>query len=139
MGWQWHQLDRMQTICSSLQCLNTQFFMDQILFLTPNQQCQNTEGNFINCVNMKTIDNVVRWRACTVICKRSSGTRLDWITRQPRTATSWPPESCSDVPATASVYRRAVRGRRRYHSRYWHCMRVGHLLCTVAPVQAPRP
>jgi len=60
MGWQWNQLDRMQTICSSLQCLNTQFFTDQILFLTPNQQCQNTEGNFISCVNMKTIHNVVR-------------------------------------------------------------------------------
>ena len=43
MGWQWHQLDHMQIMCTSLQTdshastslLN--FFRDQMLFLTPNQ------------------------------------------------------------------------------------------------------
>jgi len=47
----WHQLDHIQTICTSLQAdnhtyTNTQFFTGQMLFLTPNQQCQSTEGTF---------------------------------------------------------------------------------------------
>ena len=51
MGWQWHQLDHMQTICTSLQTDNhtntslLNFFTGQMLFLKPNQQCQSTEGN----------------------------------------------------------------------------------------------
>jgi len=36
MGWQWHLLAHMQII--------TQSFTGQMLFLTPNQQCQSTEG-----------------------------------------------------------------------------------------------
>ena len=49
-GWQWHQLDHMQTVCTSLQTDNytrhliTQFFTGWMLFLTPKQQCQSTEG-----------------------------------------------------------------------------------------------
>jgi len=52
MGWQWHQLDHMQIICTSLQTDNhgqhliTQFFTGQMLFLTPNQLCQSTEGKY---------------------------------------------------------------------------------------------
>jgi len=42
MGWQWHQLDHMQVICSSLQTDNhastssLNFFTGWMLFLTPN-------------------------------------------------------------------------------------------------------
>jgi len=45
MGWQWHQLDHMQVICTSLQTDNdasTSSFTGRMLFLTPNQQCQGT-------------------------------------------------------------------------------------------------
>jgi len=40
MGWQWHQLDHMQIICTSLQTGNA----GQMPFLPPNQQHQSTEG-----------------------------------------------------------------------------------------------
>jgi len=54
MGWQWHQLDHMQIICTLLQIDNhaimpaphhSIFFTLRMLFLTLNQQCQSTEGN----------------------------------------------------------------------------------------------
>jgi len=53
MGWQWHQLDHMQIICTSLQTDNhvsTSYhsvFTGQTPFLPPkrpNQQRQSTEG-----------------------------------------------------------------------------------------------
>jgi len=50
MGWQWHQLNHMQSICVSFQTDNDaststlNFFAGQMLFLTPNQQCQSTAG-----------------------------------------------------------------------------------------------
>jgi len=50
MGWQWHQLDCMQIICTSLQTDNhastkpSSFFTDQMPFLLPNQQRQSTES-----------------------------------------------------------------------------------------------
>jgi len=43
MGWQWHQLDHMQIICTLLQTDNhastssLNFFTGQMLFLMPNQ------------------------------------------------------------------------------------------------------
>jgi len=49
-GWQWHQLDHMQIICTTLQTNNyasipsLNFWMGRMLFLMPNQQCQSTEG-----------------------------------------------------------------------------------------------
>jgi len=49
-GRQWHQLNHMQIICTSLQTDNNasitslKFFIGWMLFLTPNQQCQSTEG-----------------------------------------------------------------------------------------------
>jgi len=52
--WQWHQLDPMQSICTSLQTDNhastssLSFFTGQMLFLTPNQQRQSTESNTEN-------------------------------------------------------------------------------------------
>jgi len=50
MGWQWHQLDHMQIIFTSLQTDNhastssVDSFTGRMLFLTPSQQCQSTEG-----------------------------------------------------------------------------------------------
>jgi len=50
MAWQWHQLDHMQIMCTSLQTYNhantpsLNFFTGQMLSLTTNQQCQSTEG-----------------------------------------------------------------------------------------------
>jgi len=47
---QWHQLDHMQTICTSLQTgkphqhLMTQIFTGWMHFLMPSEQCQSTEG-----------------------------------------------------------------------------------------------
>jgi len=43
---QWHQLDRMQTICTSRQTPtpHNSFFTGRMLFLTPNQRCQSIEG-----------------------------------------------------------------------------------------------
>jgi len=48
MGWQWHQLDHMQIIYTSLQT-NTpaphhSVFTGRMAFLPPNQQHQSTEG-----------------------------------------------------------------------------------------------
>jgi len=51
MEWPWHLLDHIQIICISLQTdkprwhLITQFFIGWMLFPTPNQHCQSTEGN----------------------------------------------------------------------------------------------
>jgi len=48
--WQWHQLGHMQ-VCTSLQTDNHAstpplgFFTGRMLFLSPNQQRQSTEGN----------------------------------------------------------------------------------------------
>jgi len=49
MGWQWHQLDHMRIIRTSLQKIimpepHHSIFKDWMLFLTPKQQCQCTEG-----------------------------------------------------------------------------------------------
>jgi len=50
MGWQLHQLDHKQIICTLLQTdnhtstLSLNFFTGRMFFLTPNQQCQSTEG-----------------------------------------------------------------------------------------------
>ena len=53
MGLQWHQLDDMQIICTSLQTDNhastssLSFFTGRMLFLTPNQQRQGIQGIII--------------------------------------------------------------------------------------------
>jgi len=49
LGWQWHQLYHMQTICTLLQTdshasTHHTIFTGRMLFLMPNQQCQSTEG-----------------------------------------------------------------------------------------------
>jgi len=55
MGWQWHQLDHMQIICTLLQADNhtstsSLIFIDQMIFLPPSQQCQSTEGLLLSIV-----------------------------------------------------------------------------------------
>jgi len=57
-GWQWRQLNHMQIICTTFQADNHAStsplsFTDQMLFLMPSQQRQNTEGNVwqYNCSN----------------------------------------------------------------------------------------
>jgi len=54
MGWQWHQLDHVQIICTSLQTDTTPVphhsaFTRQMPFLLPNQQRQSTEGWSLCC------------------------------------------------------------------------------------------
>jgi len=49
IGWQWHQVDRMQIICTLLNTDNHiithhSFFAGQMPFLVPNQQHQSIEG-----------------------------------------------------------------------------------------------
>jgi len=50
LGWQWHQLDHMQIICTSLQTnshastLPLRFFTGRMPLLPPDQQRQSTEG-----------------------------------------------------------------------------------------------
>jgi len=55
MGWQWHQLDHMQIICTSLQADNHVMpaphhsaLTGRMPFLPPNQQHQITEGKSID-------------------------------------------------------------------------------------------
>jgi len=50
---QWHQLDHMKIICTSLQTANNantsslNFFTGLMLFLMPNQQRESTEGQHL--------------------------------------------------------------------------------------------
>ena len=47
-GWQWHQLDYMQIICTLLQTVpHHSVFTGWMPFLPPNQQCQSTERKSI--------------------------------------------------------------------------------------------
>ena len=62
MGWQWHQLDHMQIMCTLLPTDNhtstsSLIFTGCILFLMLNQQCQSTElteGRFLVCILLCT-------------------------------------------------------------------------------------
>ena len=66
MWWQWHQLDHMQIICTTLQTDNhastpsLSFFTGRMLFLTPNQQCQSKP--------------VETFRRCLSICNQKTST-----------------------------------------------------------------
>jgi len=58
---QCHQLDHMQTVCTSLQTDNHTswlsvhqhhlIFTGRMLFLMPNQQCQSTYGQKLHCIH----------------------------------------------------------------------------------------
>ena len=60
LGWQWHQLDHMQTICTSLQTDN---HTNTSLFLTPNRQCQSTAGH-ISERRLVLVGDYGRQRGC---------------------------------------------------------------------------
>jgi len=72
MGWQWHQLDHMLIICTSFQTDNPastsslKFFTGRMLFLTPSQQCQSTEGKLLNIfIEYKFLSILSKWcRVC---------------------------------------------------------------------------
>jgi len=55
-GWQWHQLDHMRTICTSLHTDNhtntssVKFYRPDALPDAPSQQCQSTEGKSLSKV-----------------------------------------------------------------------------------------
>ena len=72
MGWQWHQLDHMQIICTSLQTDNharqystTQFFTCRTSFLLPNQQRQSIEGRKPE----SDVKNYPKYRRDSVRCR----------------------------------------------------------------------
>jgi len=56
MGWQWHQLDHMQIISTSLKTVNHtsphhSVFTGHVPFLPPSQQRQSNEGT--KCITVK--------------------------------------------------------------------------------------
>jgi len=57
MGWQWHQMNHMHAICTSLQkktmpAPHQLDFTGRMPFLTPSQQHQNTEGQVTSLWNL---------------------------------------------------------------------------------------
>jgi len=65
MEWQWHQLDRMQIIFAprcrwmTTPALHQSIFTGRMLFMTPNQQCQSTEG--MSCYTKLSIHLWCNW------------------------------------------------------------------------------
>jgi len=67
-GWQWHQLDHKQTICTSLQTTTSSL---NLLFLAPNQQYQSTKNNIIyRVVQKKTAQTLLYHTDATVQHKK---------------------------------------------------------------------
>ena len=68
-GIQWHQLDHMQTICSTQITRPTprhSIFTGRMLFLMPNQQCQSTEGTHSQKIKVKSqLIEKVEWKKWT--------------------------------------------------------------------------
>jgi len=76
LGWKWHQLDHMQTICPSLQTDNhtntssLKISAGRMLFRTPNQQRYSTEDKFTDLHKLSQIFTQIKY-----ICRFfSSGT-----------------------------------------------------------------
>ena len=76
MGWQWHQLDHIQIICTLLQTDNhssassLDFFTSRMVFLMPHQQYQSTEEQ-VKWLTLKTggiINNSAVWLRVNIIC-----------------------------------------------------------------------
>jgi len=102
MGWQWHQLDHMQIICTSLQTdnhANTSSLNFYRPLLTSHQQCQSTEGKILveeqikQSVEVNLFENSVKYvkmRAevdsitsseLIVVCRLASYQRLNLFDR----------------------------------------------------------
>ena len=97
MGWQWHQLDHTQIICTSLQTDNhasksplPSFFTGRMPFLPPNQQHQSTEGTknrYVFFLFRNNTDNITRWRKehskltveATTYAHQSHGRHNEWL------------------------------------------------------------
>jgi len=85
LGWHWHQLDHMQTICTLLLTDNhtntsSLFFTGWMLVLTPNQQCQSTEGQTFPSY----IENIYYTMLTSLTCNALTlsggrGLRLLWL------------------------------------------------------------
>jgi len=73
MGWQWHQLDHVQIICTSLQTDNqdTTSSLNWMLFLMPNQQRQSTEGIQITTSAKQTVNYTVSQNGDTLLANSS--------------------------------------------------------------------
>jgi len=71
--WQWNPLGHIQ-VCTSLQTDNhtstpAQFFTGRMPFLSPNQQCQSTEGNKALKPFTEQQKNVQRVKTCSIHCQ----------------------------------------------------------------------
>jgi len=77
MGWQWYQLDYMQSICTSLQTDNhaRTLSIGQMLFLMPNQRCQSTEGiKYCSEIEENLFTDYIWWQilsACVYVEKQT--------------------------------------------------------------------
>jgi len=68
LGWQWHQLDHKQTICTLLQTTTSSL---NLLFLAPNQQYHSTKNNIIyRVVQKKTAQTLLYHTDATVQHKK---------------------------------------------------------------------
>ena len=83
--WQWHQLDHMQVICTSIQTDNhtstssLKFFMGQMLFLPSKQQHQSIEGTTI-------------WKLMTIIKLFICNDERQVLLNSDQKARCWQPE-----------------------------------------------
>ena len=81
IGWQWHQLDHMHIICTSLQTdddastSSLSFFIGQMPFLPPNQQRQSTEGT--QTPQGKSLKTVENWWRCIIVAPSSGAEKLN--------------------------------------------------------------
>ena len=60
LGWQWHQLDHMQIICTSPQTDNHPIFTGRMLSLTPNQHVKALKEEKCDKKRVKTLTYAFR-------------------------------------------------------------------------------
>jgi len=78
---QWYQLDYMQAICTLVLAhkhTNTSSLTGRTLFLTPNQQCQSTEGIFNNNNNYSPFNGALSRTQVSWDQKKSLTHNLTW-------------------------------------------------------------
>ena len=114
IGWQWHQLDHMQIICTSLQTDNHtsthSVFYRPDAFLPPNQQHQSTEGTMTTKKETKVessqsehteiMNSLKCCKYCLDSCRVLNGT--DLVTSISSTLPAWPSHVWSRLPVLAS-------------------------------------
>jgi len=128
IGWQWHQMDHMQIICTSLQRDNQKkestmpaphhsIFIGRTLFLTPSEQCQTLKAHSNTTVlKVLTLWHWGKHWLCGA-CRGSSDGACDersWPATYPRTTSELLPSAseallaprpmhASDSPASATA------------------------------------